>query len=215
MAPGTYGYDPSLRTVNSRHDLARAKALLDMYGYIDRDGDGWRELPNGAPLVLTMATEPEQINRQYNDNWQRSMTSIGVRMVFETAQWPNHMKAARAGKLQMWFLGSTATSPDAQPLFENAYGKSIGQENLARFIRPEFDAIYRRMSDLPDGPEREALFKDASKILGAWMPYRFHVHRIYNDCSWPWITGYRQPFFRDQSWHYVEVDGAMRAKALA
>ena len=25
----------------------------------------------------------------------------------------------------------------------------------------------------------------------------------------------RQPFFRDQSWHYIEVDGAMRAKSLA
>ncbi len=47
------------------------------------------------------------------------------------------------------------------------------------------------------------------------MPYRIHVHRIYNDVSRPWVTGYRQPFFRNQSWHYVEIDGAMRAKALA
>ena len=32
--------------------LPRAKALLDMYGYVDRDGDGWREQPNGQPLTL-------------------------------------------------------------------------------------------------------------------------------------------------------------------
>jgi ABC-type transport system substrate-binding protein len=215
MPPGTYGYEPAFRTDNSAHDVARAKALLDMYGYLDRDGDGWRELPNGAPLVLTMATEPEQINRQYNDNWQKSMTAIGVRMVFETAQWPNHMKAARAGKLQMWFLGSTATQPDGQAALENMYGEAIGQANLARFSLPAFDAIYRRMLDLPDGPERLALFRQASELVVAYMPYRIHVHRIYNDFSRPWITGYRQPFFRNQSWHYVEVDGAMRARALA
>ena len=41
-----------LRTDNSRYDVARAKALLDIYGYVDRDGDGWREQPDGSPLVL-------------------------------------------------------------------------------------------------------------------------------------------------------------------
>ena len=40
----------------SEHNPARAKALLDSFGYVDRDGDGWRELPDGTPLTLEMAT---------------------------------------------------------------------------------------------------------------------------------------------------------------
>ena len=42
--------------------LPRAKALLDMYGYVDRDGDGWREQPNGQPLTLEVVdrTQPGQ-----------------------------------------------------------------------------------------------------------------------------------------------------------
>jgi len=215
MPPGTYGFDPAMRTVNSRYDVARAKALLDIYGYVDRDGDGWREQPDGSPLVLRMASETEQIYRQYNENWLRSTAAIGIRMVFETAQWSEHMKMARAGTLQMWFLGSTAAQPDAQGALEYMYSESIGQSNLARFKLPAFDAIYRRMLDLPDGPERLALFRQATELVVAYMPYRIHVHRIYNDFSRPWITGYRQPFFRNQSWHYVEVDGARRAKGLA
>jgi ABC-type transport system substrate-binding protein len=135
-------------------------------------------------------------------------------MVFETAQWAEHMKQARAGALQMWFLGSTATNPDGQGAFEYMYSPSIGQSNLSRFKLPAFDDVYRRMLDLPDGPERKALFRKASELVVAYMPYRIHVHRIYNDFSRPWIAGYRQPFFRNQSWHYVEVDGAMRAKSL-
>ena len=214
LAPGTYGFDPAVRTENSRHDVARAKALLDIYGYVDRNGDGWREQPDGSPLVLTMASEPEQIYRQYNENWQRSTAAIGIRMVFDTAQWSEHMKMARAGTLQMWFLGSTAADPDGQGMLEYMYGESIGQSNLARFKLAAFDDIYRRMLDLPDGPERLALFRKASELVVAYMPYRIHVHRIYNDFSRPWITGYRQPFFRNQNWHYIEVDGAMRAKAL-
>jgi ABC-type transport system substrate-binding protein len=215
MSPHTFGYDAAFRTDNSGHDVARAKALLDMYGYLDRDGDGWREQPDGSPLLLTMATEPQQIYREYNENWQKSATSIGVRMRFETAQWPEHYKAARAGKLQMWFLGGTASVPDAQGDLEQMYSESVGQANLARFIRPEFDAIYRHMLELPDNAERAALFKKASEIVVAYMPYRIHVHRIYNDFSRPWIQGYRQPFFRNQCWQYIEVDGEQRAKALA
>ena len=215
MSPHTFGYDPGFRTDNSSHDVARAKALLDLFGYVDRDGDGWRELPDGSPLTLTMSTEPQQIYREYSENWSKSLASIGIRIRFEVAQWSEHYKAARAGKLQMWFLGGTATTPDAQTDLETMYGGSIGQANLARFKQPGFDALYRQILDLPDSPERAELFKKASEIVVAYMPYRIHVHRIYNDFSRPWIAGYRQPFFRNQSWHFVEVDGERRAKALA
>ena len=215
MSPGTFGYDPAFRTDNSSHDVARAKALLDMYGYLDRDGDGWREQPDGSPLLLTMATETSQVDRQFNENWLKSLAAVGVRIRFEAAQWPEHYKASRAGKLQMWLFGGTATLPDAQSDLETMYGGALGEANLARFRQPEFDAIYRRLLDLPDTPERAVLFKRASEIVVAYMPYRIHVHRIYNDFSRPWIAGYRQPFFRNQVWQYVEVDGAARAKALA
>ena len=215
MVPGTYGYDPVMRTENSEHDVGRANALLDIYGYVDRNGDGWRERPDGSPLVITMRSQPEQIYRQYNENWLSSFNSIRVRVQFETTQFAESLKAARAGKLQMWFLGRTAADPDAQSALEGMYGPSSGQSNLARFKSPAFDAIYRRMLDLPDGPERLALFRKASEILVAYMPYRIHVHRIYNDFARPWITGYRQPLFREEVWQFIEVDGAERARRLA
>ena len=43
------------------YNPAQAKALLDAFGYVDRDGDGWRELPDGTPMTLEMATEPDQL----------------------------------------------------------------------------------------------------------------------------------------------------------
>ncbi len=211
MPPGTYGYDPAYRSDNSAHDPARAKALLDLYGYIDRDGDGWRERPDGSPLVLHMATQASQIERQFDENWQKSLGAIGLRMQFNTAQWPENMKAARAGKLQMWSLGSTLGT-DAQSGFEYMYGPSIGSGNLARFKLPAFDAIYRRMLLLPDGPERAALFIEASKLVLAYMPYRIHAHRVYTDVTQPWISGWRQALFRNESWQFAEVDPALRAR---
>ena len=58
IAPFTSGYDPTYKTEMSDYEPARAKALLDLYGYVDRDGDGWREQPDGKPLLLRLATWP-------------------------------------------------------------------------------------------------------------------------------------------------------------
>jgi ABC-type transport system substrate-binding protein len=55
--PNTTAYDPKLKTEFGDHDPARARALLDLYGFADRDGDGWRERPDGSPLVLRVNSE--------------------------------------------------------------------------------------------------------------------------------------------------------------
>jgi ABC-type transport system substrate-binding protein len=56
LPPGAIGFDPALKSPLAEYDPARAKALLDTYGYLDRDGDGWREHPDGSPLQLVMAS---------------------------------------------------------------------------------------------------------------------------------------------------------------
>ena len=214
MPPGTFGYDPAYKSENSASDPARAKALLDIYGYLDRDGDGWRERPDGSPLVLTMATQASQIERQFNEVWQKSLQAVGLRIKFSTAQWPENLKSARAGKLQMWSLGDSAESPDAQASLEYMYGPSIGSNNLARFKLPAFDALFRRMQLLPDGPERAALFIQAGNLVAAYMPYKIHTHRVITDLNHPWITGYRRTPFRNECWQYVEVDPSMRERMV-
>ena len=214
VVPGTTGYDASFRSEMGEHNVARAKALLDLHGYIDRDRDGWRELPDGQPLKLTMSTEPEQIYRLFNDVWRRCLAVVGIRCDFEIAQWPAHMKAALGGSLQMWMLGSSADVPDGQNALQRWYGPQSGQQNLARFQLPAFDALYERMQSLPDGPERAALFLECKRLAVAYMPYKVLVHRVSNELLHPWVSGYRRAPFWQNWWHQVDVDPARRA-ALA
>ena len=61
IVPGTFGYDPQWHSGMSEYNPAKAKALLDTYGYVDRDGDGWREQPDGSPLVLEKASSPAEV----------------------------------------------------------------------------------------------------------------------------------------------------------
>jgi len=211
VMPGTRGYDPAFRSSMSAYDPARARALLDLYGYVDRDGDGFRELPDGRPLVLQMSTEPEQIYRLFNDVWRRCMLDIGVRCDFKIAQWPTNLKSAQGGTLQMWMLGDSAGEPDGQDALRRWYGPEAGQGNLARFKLPAFDAVFDRMQALPDGPERDALFTELKRIAAVYMPYKVLVHRIANELLHPWVSGYRRAPFWNDWWHMVDVDPALRA----
>ena len=68
------------------------------------------------------------------------------------------------------------------------------------------------MSVIPDGPERERLFFEGKRILIAYMPYKYHVHRILTDLTWPWVVGFRRPPYWLAWWQYVDVDtGQQRA----
>jgi ABC-type transport system substrate-binding protein len=206
VLPHMSGYDPAFKSENSDHDPARARALLDLYGWVDRDGDGWREQPDGSPLELECATQPDQATRALNELWQKALAAIGIRIRFKTAKWPENLKAARAGQLQMWGVASSATSSDGQAMLTRYYGPQSGQQNLARFALPEFDALHDRLSVLPDGPEREALFTRAKRLAVAYAPYKLHVHRIVADLMHPRLVGYRRPVFWNEWWHFVDVE---------
>ncbi len=208
VAPMTWGYDPDYKSENGDFDLARAKALLDTYGYVDKDGDGWRDQPDGRPLVLEIASSPDSRSKPYDELWKRDMDKLGVQIRIRTAQWPENLKSARAGQLMIWQLGFNSSTPDAQLGLELMYGPASGGQNLGRFKLARYDEIYRRMMVLPDGPERAALLRDAQKLLTAYMPQKFRVHRIVNDLAQPWLIGFRRPYFNQIFWPYVDIDTA-------
>lgn len=214
LSPNTVGYDTAFKS-GSTYDLAQARALLDLYGYVDRDGDGWREQPDGSPLVLQWATTPDQRARQRDELRRKDMNAIGIRVNFIPAKWPENLKSARAGKLMLWNLGRSAASPDGQPSFDSGSTTHKGGQNLARFDNKRFDAIYQRIRVIPDGPEREQLFLEGKRLMTVYAPYKFHVHRILTDLAWPWVDGFRRPPYWLTWWQYVDIDVEQQAKAIA
>ncbi|KAB2875252.1 MAG: bicyclomycin resistance protein [Burkholderiaceae bacterium] len=211
IPPPVRGYDPAFKSEMSEFDRAKARALLDLYGYVDRDGDGWREQPDGSPLRIEYATSPDKAFRDLYAQWQINMDAIGIRMVPVIRQWPEQLKASRAGKLMMWGVGWSG-GPDGEYFLALGYGPNKGQANHARFDLPAFNAVYERQRVLPDGPERAALFDQAKRLLVAYMPYKVHVHRIWTDLWQPWVIGYDRNVFVREFWKYVDVDMSERAR---
>ncbi len=205
LAPFTSGFDPAYKSEMSDHDPARAKALLDLHGYVDRNGDGWREQPDGSPLVLTMAGTATQQDRRAHEVWKRSMDAVGLKMNFELSSWPELLKKSRAGSLMMWGYSWSAGSPDGGFFLAIAYGPNASEANDPRFVLPAFDRLFERQRALPDGSERAALMRQAKNLLVAYLPFKVHAHTERLDLVQPWTQAYwRHPFLR-QHWHCVDV----------
>jgi ABC-type transport system substrate-binding protein len=206
VPPLTSGYDPKFVSEMGEFDRPRAQALLDTFGYLDRDGDGWREMPDGSALELLIATEATQLDRAFNEMWKRQLDALGVRVSFRVNQWPENLKAARSGKLMIWLLGFTAAGADSDSFLGLGASQYIGTQNFARFRNAAYDKLYGQQRQLPDGPERDAVIREMKRIWVAYMPYKVHGHRFVNDLSQPWLIGYRRhPFARD-FFKYLDVD---------
>jgi ABC-type transport system substrate-binding protein len=189
VAPFNTGYDPQLVSEVGRPAPARARALLDLYGYADRNRDGFRERPDGSPLSIELAATADLRSRLLAEVWQRRMTEVGLRFTFAFMPFPELIRRALAGSLQMAGM-SWNQGPDGDFYLSLAYGPNAGQNNDARFSLPAYDALYRRQRALPDGPERWAAMAEAQRMMLAYMPYLPHLHQVLNDVSRPWVRGW-------------------------
>jgi ABC-type transport system substrate-binding protein len=211
LMPNTMGYDP--KYMKEGYDPARARALLDTYGYVDRDGDGWRDNPDGSPLTVVVSTQPDQASRRLDELQRKDYTAIGIRTEFRQAKWPENLKNVRAGNYMVWRVGQSAAAPDGQPAFDKGASIHFGGQNLARFRNKAFDEMYARIQVLPDGPEREQLFYQGKRIFAAYVPYGWGVHRILTDLAWPWLEGFRRPPYWLNWWHCVDIDAQKQSEA--
>ena len=214
IPPGIRGYDPDFRNPFGDYDPARAKALLDLFGYRDRDGDGYRELPDGRPLVIEYASSPTLAARMMDELIQRSLQDIGIRITIRKDKVPELRKLSKQGKLQMRSDGWQADYPDAENFFQLLYGPNAGQANYSRFNLPEFDRIYEQTAAMPDSPERNALYRRMSNLVLVYGPWRMAVHRLQNHLLQPWVSGYKKHPFVMTTWRYLDVDVAQRDAAL-
>ncbi|HUH92369.1 MAG TPA: ABC transporter substrate-binding protein [Casimicrobiaceae bacterium] len=204
IPPNLPGHDDHWN-VALEYDPRAANALLDRFGYKDRDGDGWRELPDGKPFTVVMASATAARDREFDELWQKSMKAIGVRMEFLKQKFPDLIKMGRAGKLQMWRVGWITVYGEGDAFAQLLYGPNIGQTNYARFSLPEYDELYRASRRLPDGPERNKLYRRMSELVAAYNPWWLGFYTIENTLVQPWVRGYKKHAYWEHPWKYLDL----------
>jgi len=213
VPPGVLGYDPNFN-LGRTYDPAKAKALLDMFGFVDRNGDGWRDMPDGSPLVLRYATGPSQLERLFTELWKKDMDAIGIRLEAEVAKWPELRKKSKQGRLQAWDVAWGADYPDGDNFYQLLYGPNCGSSNDGCFKLPEFDALYDKAGQTPPGPQRDLIYQQMARLIAAYAPIKLHSHRKYNYMLQPWTLGWRKHPILHEGYRYVDIDLERRRKEL-
>jgi oligopeptide transport system substrate-binding protein len=211
---GVIGYDPTFVLAGQEYDPSRAKALLDMFGYIDKDGDGWRDMPDGRPIVLRNSYQAnEQEKREQAGLWVKNLAVIGIRMTATPVQFADLLKDRKVGKYQFSSIAWIADYPDAQNFLQLLYGPNTDISNDARFKLAEYDKIYTAALKLPDGPERNKLYREMNRVLAAYAPWRYGVQRTFSHFLYPWVVGYKKHPILFTSFKYLDIDVAAQQAA--
>jgi oligopeptide transport system substrate-binding protein len=208
IPPGAAGYDPDFRSIAREYDPAKARALLDMFGYVDKNGDGYREQPDGSPLVLEFGSPPTAEYRDLDLIWKKSMDAIGINIKFKKERWPDLKKQSDGKKLQVGsFIAWAADYPDGDNFLSLLYGPNMSpQSNNANFNLPAFNQLYEKARLMPDSPERTQLYQDMTRLFLAYAPWRLGVYRIWTNLSQPWMYNYKKHPIMRENWKFLDID---------
>ena len=171
--PHLYEWDNTLQQAR-RKSLDQAKALLAEAGYPGgRNSQGqvlkirfvnYWNFSSGGPMI----------------RWfEKQLDKLGIEMSNETTDYNRFREKIDQGNYQFTMWGWNADYPDPENFLFLLYGpnsrKEHSGENVANYRNPEFDALFKKMESMVNGPERLAIINAMNQLF-------------FRDC--PWVGGY-------------------------
>jgi ABC-type transport system substrate-binding protein len=203
IPPGVAGHDPNYKS-SIRYDPRTANALLDKFGY-KKGPDGYRTQPDGKPLVLQFWSIPIERDRQFDELMQRSLDAIGLRVDIRKERFAELIKLDKQCRLMMRNSAWIADYPDGDNFMQLLYGPNTGQSNGACYRSPEFDRMYEKSRMLPDGPARNKLYHDMTRLMEVHTVWILEDSRYRNVLLQPYVLGYKRHPVMHAEWMYMDI----------
>ncbi len=198
-----------------RRPIEDAKKLLAEAGYPDG-----RDAQTGKPLVLFY--DSREIGPAYQGrlSWQvKQAAKLGIQLEARPTDYNRFQDRMRQGSEQIFFWGWNADYPDAEDflfLMTTDQGAvKYGGDNQTNYSNPEYDALYKRVKDLPDGPERQHVIDKMVSIARDDAPWMFGEFPGSTRATQAWVSNVRPSSVVLDSVKYMRIDGTMRAAKIA
>ena len=120
----------------------------------------------------------------------------------------------KAGKVMMWSLGGIAAVRDGEQFLSGLYSKYIDYSNFSRFRMKSYDELFERSQALPDGPERNKVYRMLSDHYVTYAPILFNTYRIQNALIYPWVQGWKLNSLNQYPFLYLDIDVPRQRAAL-
>jgi ABC-type transport system substrate-binding protein len=186
---GVPGFDPSFE--GQRYDLDAALEHMKRAGFPFDPATGRGGWP--APIVYTVSDQT--VNFSTAQLLQQDLAKIGLRLELRLVSWPAYLAVT-------WRQGASAMSPQgasldyADPsnyfdqLFTTAAISAESSANTAFYSNPRFDDLVARAHREMDASVRNAMYREADRILCEDAPwaFTFGVHHFY--VRQPYVRGF-------------------------
>jgi len=204
IPPGVAGHDPRYRS-GIPYDPRAANALLDKFGY-RKGAEGYRAQPDGRPLAIRYSSTPSERDRQFDELMKRSLDSIGIRLEIHKDRFAELIKLENDCRLMMRTSSWIADYPDGDNFMQLLYGPNSGQSNNACYQSPEYDRRYEASRLLPDGPERDRLYREMARLMEVHTVWILADSRYRNVLLQPRVVGYKRHPVLHVEWLYIDLD---------
>ena len=226
IAPGIFGYREGREGINPvvydwkdgkpvRKPLEAARKLLAEAGY-----PGGRDAKTGQPLIIYFDTVARGAGDKAVFDWYRQQfDKLSVQLVIRDTDWNRFQDKIRKGATQTFRLGWNADYPDPENFLFLLHGpQSRAQaqgENAANYVNPQFDALFERMKNMSNSPERQDLIDRMVEIARHDAPWIWGQHPKKYSLRHAWLSNDKPNSMARNSLKYLRVDPVRRAELRA
>ena len=226
IPPGIFGYQEGKVGVNPivhewderlgslrRKNLEEAKRLLAEAGY-----PGGRD-PKGKPLVIFYDATISGAGKPLIDWLRKQFDAIGVQLQVRSTDYNRFQEKVLKGNFQMISWGWHADYPDPENFLFLLYGpnakvKSQG-ENAANYDNPRFNELFRKMENMTNSPEREALIREMLAVAREDAPWIWGFHPVGYGLYHDWYRNAKPMSFGSNTLKYKRIDPELRENRRA
>lgn len=225
VPPGILGYQAPPEGINRvvynvvdgkpvRKSLDDAKRLLAEAGY-----PNGRDASTGQPLTLYFDSAAGASGSNPVIDWlRRQFGLLGIQLEVRFTDYNRFQEKMSRGVAQIFRWGWLADYPDAENFLFLLYGKQskakLGGENAANYENPGYDALFEKMRDLPDGPEKAAIIDQMVKILQHDAPWVFGFNPKSGGAYQQWVGNAKPTQMVRNTLQYLRVDSQLRAQKV-
>lgn len=159
-----YGYDELMDS--NEYNPDSAVQLLDEAGYVDVDGDGYRETPEGERIDLRFVYytgRPEQ--QIVVEATQAELSKIGIKVTPEVHDTQTVIDKLRSGDYDMLCMSINVLNCGDPENHITTYFSTNGSYNASGYSSEKLDSILETLRATADSERRVELVKQAEQIL--------------------------------------------------
>ena len=224
VPPGIFGYIEGARSVNPvvydwvnneahRKPLAAAQKLLAEAGY--KDGID-PETGNALTLNLDSTSDSAADTKARLDWMRKQFKKLNIQLVVRTTDYNRFQDKILKGSAQIYELGWGADYPDPENFLFLLYGPNgrvkFQGENSSNYANAQFDALFKKMKNMDNGPQRQVVIDEMLNIVRIDAPWIWGFYSKEFGLFHEWYKNAKPNDMANNTFKYKRIDPDLRAK---